>query len=71
MTQRVIPRPTPCSERGHLIAKSGCYALRKSDGTEVWLELDAIPHHLVDSLVEVSGGLFPANLIEVELIRPA
>ncbi len=62
--------PTPCSERGRLIEKSGCFALRREDGTEMWLELETIPHHLVNSLVTVSGRRFPAQLIEVDAIGP-
>jgi hypothetical protein len=70
MMQRPSPKPTPCSERGHLIEKSGCYALRREDGTETWLELDAIPHHLIDSFVQLSGRRFASELIEVNAIGP-
>lgn len=70
MMQRPIPKPTPCNERGHLIEKAGCYALRREDGSETWLELDVIPHHLVDSLVQLSGRRFAAELIEVYAIGP-
>jgi hypothetical protein len=71
MTGLVKREPSPCSAQGRLISKSGCYALRRDDGSEAWLEMDSIPLHLVDSLVYVSGTLFPSDLIEVNMIGPA
>ena len=62
--------PVPCHEKGQLIAKLGCYALRRDDGKEIWLELDAIPHHLIERPVHISGRRFAGDLIEVELIGP-
>jgi hypothetical protein len=70
MTGLVKREPTACSAEGRLISKSGCYALRRADGSEAWLEMDSIPLHLIDSHVFVSGRLFPADLIEVEMIGP-
>ena len=62
--------PVPCNEQGQLIAKLGCYALRREDGQEIWLEMDAIPHHLIECPVHISGKRFAGDLIEVELIGP-
>ncbi|MGD9809768.1 MAG: DUF5818 domain-containing protein [Sphingobium sp.] len=60
-----------CRETGVLIFKDYCYALRCSDGKELWLEMDRIPCHLTDSKVRVEGRLYPPDLVSVERIGPA
>jgi hypothetical protein len=60
-----------CQQTGWLIVKDGCFALRCEDGGEFWLEMDRIPHHLVDEVVNVVGILFGTSLIAVEGIGPA
>jgi hypothetical protein len=63
--------PGACRETGVLIFKDYCYALRRDDGKELWLEMDRIPCHLTDTPVEVEGRLFGADLVSVERIGPA
>lgn len=60
-----------CRQTGRLIAKSNCFALRCEDGGEFWLEMDRIPHHLIDQRVDIDGILFGKSLIAVEGIGPA
>lgn len=60
-----------CCERGEFVTKAGCYALRRPDGAEFWLELDRIPMHLIDQPVQVEGTRFPPDLIAVTAIGPA
>ena len=59
-----------CCETGLLIFKDYCYALRRDDGKEFWLEMDRIPTHLTDTPVEVKGKLFGPDLVSVERIGP-
>lgn len=63
-------RPS-CRERGSLVMKGGCYALRCDDGAEFWLEMDRIPLHLLDRMVTVEGSRYQRNLISVDVIGPA
>jgi len=60
-----------CRETGRLIAKDSCFALRCEDGGEYWLEMDRIPHHLIDQRVNIDGVMFGQSLIAVEGIGPA
>ena len=60
-----------CRETGRLIAKNSCFALRCEDGGEYWLEMDRIPHHLIDMRVAVDGVMFGKSLIAVDGIGPA
>ncbi len=60
-----------CRETGLLIFKDYCYALRRNDGKEFWLEMDRIPCHLTDSPVRVEGQLYGSDLVSVERIGPA
>jgi hypothetical protein len=60
-----------CRRTGRLIAKNSCFALCCEDGGEYWLEMDRIPNHLVDQLVNIDGVLFGNSLIAVEGIGPA
>lgn len=60
-----------CHQTGWLILKNGCFALRCEDGGEFWLEMDRIPHHLIDERVNVDGVMFGTSLIAVEGIGPA
>lgn len=64
------PRPS-CRRSGRLISKYGCFALRCEDGGEYWLEMDRIPHHLIDQRVNIDGVMFGKSLIAVEGIGPA
>ncbi|RYE58004.1 MAG: hypothetical protein EOP18_01845 [Rhizobiaceae bacterium] len=59
-----------CHHIGRLIAKSNCFALRCEDGGEFWLEMDRIPHHLIDQNVSIDGVLYGKSLIAVEGIGP-
>ena len=58
-------------QTGRLIVKNNCFALRCEDGGEFWLEMDRIPHHLIDLLVNIDGELFGTSLIAVDGIGPA
>lgn len=58
-------------EAGTLVFKDHCYALRRSDGTEYWLELNNSPCHLIDEHVTIEGEFFPPNIVSVQAIRPA
>ena len=60
-----------CHQTGRLIAKNNCFALRCEDGGEYWLEMDRIPHHLIDQKVNIDGVMFGKLLIAVEGIGPA
>ena len=60
-----------CRETGLLIFKDYCYALRRKDGVELWLEMDRIPCNLTDQPVRVEGKLFGRDLVSVERIGPA
>lgn len=60
-----------CRETGRLIAKSHCFALECEDGGEYWLEMDAIPHHLLDQKVRIEGEMYGSSLISVQGIGPA
>ena len=62
---------TICRATGRLFGKSSCFALRQSDGDDIWLEMDPIPLHLLDADVEIEGEQFGADLILVQGIRPA
>jgi hypothetical protein len=60
-----------CRQTGRFIAKNSCFALRCDDGGEYWLEMDRIPHHLIDQRVNIDGVMFGKSLIFVEGIGPA
>lgn len=60
-----------CCETGLLLFKDYCYALRRDDGVEVWLEMDRIPSHLTERPVRVDGRRYGPDLISVERIGPA
>ncbi|MFS0735512.1 DUF5818 domain-containing protein [Sphingomonas sp. 1P06PA] len=69
--QDLQTRPSArCHERGRLVMKGECYALRRDDGVEFWLEMDRIPQHLIDRPVIVEGTRFATTLISVALIGP-
>jgi len=70
MPDKLVDRAL-CRHIGWLIAKSNCFALRCEDGGEYWLEMDRIPHHLVDQRVNIDGVMFGTSLIAVEGIGPA
>jgi hypothetical protein len=59
-----------CTESGRLISKGSCYALRIGDGTDIWLEMDRIPLHLVERSVIIEGQRYGRQLIQVEMITP-
>lgn len=59
-----------CLERGKLIFKDACYALQKSNGSDIWLEMDRIPMNLFEQQVLVEGQRFGPNLIWVSAIGP-
>jgi|KBSSwiStaDraftv2_1062776.scaffolds.fasta_scaffold01999_13 hypothetical protein len=63
-------RPLPCNEVGTLIFKDHCYALRRADGAEMWLEMDRVPTHLIDQAVQIEGATYSQNLICVDRIGP-
>ncbi|MFO1260425.1 MAG: DUF5818 domain-containing protein [Sphingomonadaceae bacterium] len=71
MQQQVAQERAECHETGLLIFKDYCYALRRDDGVELWLEMDQIPSHLTERPVTVDGKLFGSNLVSVERIGPA
>jgi hypothetical protein len=54
-----------------LFAKQSCLALRRKDGSELWLEMDRIPCHLIDRSVHVEGRFYYPDLLSVDLIGPA
>ncbi len=60
-----------CRQTGWLIVKNSCFALRCEDGGEYWLEMDRIPHHLIDERVNIDGVMFGTSLIAVDGIGPA
>ena len=60
-----------CCETGLLLFKDYCYALRRDDGVELWLEMDRIPSHLTEHPVRVDGRRYGSDLISVERIGPA
>ena len=59
-----------CCESGRLICKDNCYALRTGDGRDIWLEMDRIPLHLIETPVRVEGQRYGRQLIQVEVIAP-
>ncbi len=61
---------TRCRKTGHFIAKGGCFALHQSSGTDLWLEIDPVPLHMLDEEVEITGQQFGADHIWVEAIAP-
>lgn len=71
MQQQVAQERAECHETGLLIFKDYCYALRRDDGVELWLEMDQIPCHLTERPVTVDGKLFGSDLVSVERIGPA
>ncbi|MFT3966958.1 MAG: DUF5818 domain-containing protein [Sphingobium sp.] len=71
MTDNKAALPSPCEAVGTLIFKDHCYALRRDDGAEMWLELDRAPAHLIDHPVRVEGELYSQKLICVDRIGPA
>ena len=60
-----------CREFGQLICKDIGYALHRSDGEDVWLEMDAIPQHLIEREVVIAWRRYGRNLIWVDSIGPA
>lgn len=60
----------PCRMVGRFVGKEGCFALREKGGTEVWLEMERIPLHLLDEDVEITGRRYGASLILVETFGP-
>jgi len=60
-----------CTQIGRLISKSNCFALQCEDGDEFWLEMDAIPQHLLDQRVHIDGVIYGGSLIAVWGIGPA
>ena len=58
-------------QTGRLIARDHCFALKCEDGGEYWLEIDAIPQHLLDQRVRIEGRIYGSSLIAVEGIGPA
>ncbi|TVV74040.1 DUF5818 domain-containing protein [Sphingomonas solaris] len=63
-------RVRPCRVVGRFVDKDNCFALRDRGGTEIWLEMEQIPLHLLDQDVEVSGRRYGTDLIWVEAIGP-
>jgi hypothetical protein len=59
-----------CSESGRLICKDNCYALRTGDGTDIWLEMELIPLHLIEQSVQIMGQRYGRQLIQVDTIAP-
>ena len=59
-----------CSESGRLICKDNCYALRTGDGSDIWLEMDRIPLHLIEQRVTIEGQRYGRQLIQVEMVAP-
>ena len=59
-----------CRQTGELIYKQWCYALRREDGSEIWLEMDRIPLHLVEQQVMVEGVVYGDEVLSVERIGP-
>ena len=67
-----VPQSRPsCHQTGRLISKNSCFALRCEDGGEFRLEMDSIPHHLIDQRVNIDGVMFGKSLIAVDGIGPA
>lgn len=71
MQETDIKERKACCETGLLVFKDYCYALRRKDGVELWLEMDRIPCHLTDRPVQVEGRLFGSDLLSVDRIGPA
>jgi Protein of unknown function (DUF5818) len=71
MRDTMIREPFLCSETGLLFAKQACLALRRQDGSELWLEMDRIPSHLIDQFVRIEGRFYHPDLVSVDLIGPA
>lgn len=59
-----------CTRIGRFVAKDGCFALQQSAGLDVWLEVDPVPLHMLDDMVEITGRSYGANHIWVEAIGP-
>ena len=70
MHDTVTREPFLCTETGLLFAKQACLALRRQDGSELWLEMDRIPSHLIDQPVRVEGRFYHPNLVSVDLNGP-
>ena len=78
MVNRPVAGPAPapsepdaCRQHaGELIHKGSCYALRRHDGSEIWLEMDRIPHHLIEQQVMIEGVVYGNEVISVEMIKP-
>lgn len=61
----------PFDETGTLIFKNHCYALRRTDGAEMWLELDRSPVHLLDRPVRIQGKFYSRHsLIVADRVNP-
>lgn len=56
---------------GQFIMRDSCYVLRRTEGEDLWLELDRIPQHLIDRPVRVEGTRYPGRLMVVDRIGPA
>jgi hypothetical protein len=59
-----------CRMTGKFVGKEGSFALRDGSGTEVWLDMDRIPLHLLDEDVEITGRRYGDSLIWVETFGP-
>lgn len=70
MTTASSLEPRHLDAEGTLIFKDHCYALRESDGTEIWLDMDHSPCHLLDRAVRIAGKLYPDAFIAVTSIGP-
>lgn len=66
----VVKSNARCRQTGELIYKQWCYALRREDGSEIWLEMDRIPLHLVERQVMVEGIVYGGEVLSVERIGP-
>ncbi len=60
-----------CREIGRLICTDVGYALHRSDGADLWLEMENIPQNLIEREVVIAGTLYGLDLISVESIGPA
>jgi hypothetical protein len=61
--------PARCRKIGRFVEKDGCFALRGRD-SDVWLEIDPVPLHLLDEQVEISGQQYGRDLVWVTAIGP-
>lgn len=59
-----------CHLVGLFVDKESCFALRDGAGSEIWLEMERIPLHLLDEEVEITGRHYGDTLVWVETIGP-